>query len=120
MQIFIYTVFKFFAYVYYIVYGITKKLKIMKETISKLVNAMTVLNTFVNLKWRWLDEGRYEDFNEYAKVMLSSVKKATGKDIELMCGTKRPFGIIFKMDGVKLKLFLKSDNRGYWLACGKC
>ena len=91
----------------------------MKETISKLVNTMAVLNTFANLKFRWEDEGRYEDFNEYANVMLNSVKKAINKDVKLVKGTKRPFGIVFEMEGVKFNLFLKSNNRGYWLACSK-
>ncbi len=89
----------------------------MKTTLTKLVNNNSVLNTFVNLKFRWEDEGRYENFNDYANVMLKSVEKATGENVKLVKGTKRPFGIVFEMNGKKLKLFLKMSGRGCWLAC---
>jgi hypothetical protein len=91
----------------------------MKETIKKLVNSYSVLNTFANLKYRWLDEAGYEDFNEYAKVMQKSVEKEIGQSINLIKGTQRPFGIMFELNGENLKLFMKSNNQGYWLACTK-
>lgn len=90
----------------------------MKELITNLVNNNSVLNTFINLKFRWEDEGRYENFNDYANVMLKSVEKATGENVTLVKGTKRPFGIVFEMKGKKLKLFLKMNGRSCWLACG--
>ncbi len=90
----------------------------MKTTITNLVNNNSVLNTFINLKFRWEDEGRYENFNDYANVMLKSVEKATGENVKLVKGTKRPFGIVFEMNGKKLKLFLKTNGRSCWLACG--
>lgn len=89
----------------------------MMELISNLVNNNSVLNTFINLKFRWEDEGRYENFNDYANVMLKSVEKATSENVTLVKGTKRPFGIVFEMNGKKLKLFLKMDGRSCWLAC---
>lgn len=91
----------------------------MKETIKKLVNSYSVLNTFANLKYRWLDEAGYEDFNEYAKVMQKSVEKEIGQSIKLIKGTQRPFGIMFELNGENLKLFMKSNNQSYWLACAK-
>ena len=89
----------------------------MKTAISNLVNSEVVLNTFVNLKFRWEDEYHYEDFNNYAEVMLKRVKKVLGDDVKLMKGMKRPFGIVFTFMNRNHKLFLKTNGRSYWLAC---
>ena len=91
----------------------------MKTTLNNLVNSSTVLNTFINLKFRWDDEGKYENFNDYAKVMIQAIKKETKKDIKLIKGTKRPFGVSFEMEGLKFNLFLKTNGRSAWLACKK-
>ena len=89
----------------------------MKTILTNLVNSSKVLNTFVNLKYRWEDERGYENFNEYAKVMVQAIEKETKKDIKLIKGTKRPFGVSFEIEGLKFNLFLKSSGRSVWLAC---
>ena len=89
----------------------------MKTILTNLVNSSKVLNTFVNLKYRWEDERGYENFNEYAKVMVQAIEKETKKDIKLIKGTKRPFGVSFEIEGSKFNLFLKSSGRSVWLAC---
>ena len=91
----------------------------MKTILTNLVNSSKVLNTFVNLKYRWEDERGYENFNEYAKVMVQAIEKETKKDIKLIKGTKRPFGVSFEIEGLKFNLFLKSNDRSAWLACKK-
>lgn len=91
----------------------------MKIIITNLVNSSTVLNTFINLKFRWDDERKYENFDDYAKAMIQSIKKETKKDVKLIKGTKRPFGVSFEIDGLKLNLFLKTNGRSAWLACKK-
>lgn len=91
----------------------------MKELLKQLVNSYLVLNAFANLKYRWLDEAGYEDFNEYAKIMQKSIEKEIGQGIKLISGTQRPFGIKFELNGEKFKLFMKSNNQSYWLACTK-
>jgi len=91
----------------------------MKTTIINLVNSSTVLNTFINLKFRWEDEKGYEKFDDYAEAMIQSIKKETKKDVKLIKGTKRPFGVSFEIEGLKLNLFLKTSGRSAWLACKK-
>ena len=91
----------------------------MKTILTNLVNSSKVLNTFINLKYRWEDERGYENFNDYAKVMAQAVEKETKKDIKLIKGTKRPFGVSFEIDGMKFNLFLKSNGKSAWLACKK-
>ena len=91
----------------------------MKATLTNLVNSSAVLNTFINLKFRWEDEGKYENFNDYAEVMIEAIKKETKKDVKLVKGTKRPFGVSFEMEGLKFNLFLKTNGRSAWLACKK-
>ena len=91
----------------------------MKTILANLVNSSKVLNTFVNLKYRWEDERCYENFNDYAKVMAQVIEKETKKDIKLIKGTKRPFGVSFEIEGLKFNLFLKTNGRSAWLACKK-
>ena len=91
----------------------------MKATLTNLVNSSAVLNTLINLKFRWEDEGKYENFNDYAEVMIEAIKKETKKDVKLVKGTKRPFGVSFEMEGLKFNLFLKTNGRSAWLACKK-
>lgn len=79
--------------------------------VTKLINSQSVFDTFFNLNERWLDEEGYEDFNEYAKVMQTSVEKVVGA-INNVVGTKRPFGIKFNKGDKKYKLFLRHKG-GY-------
>ena len=89
----------------------------MKTILTNLVNSSKVLNTFINLKYRWEDERGYENFNDYAKVMAQVIEKEIKKDVKLIKGTKRPFGVSFEIDGLKFNLFLKTNGRSAWLAC---
>ena len=91
----------------------------MKTILTNLVNSSKVLNTFINLKYRWEDEKCYENFDDYAKVMIQVIEKETKKDVKLIKGTKRPFGVSFEIDGMKFNLFLKTNGRSAWLACKK-
>ena len=91
----------------------------MKTTLTNLVNSSKVLNTFINLKYRWEDEKCYENFDDYAKVMIQVIEKETKKDVKLIKGTKRPFGVSFEINGLKFNLFLKTNSRSAWLACKK-
>ena len=91
----------------------------MKTIISNLVNSSIVLNTFINLKFRWDDERKHENFDDYAKAIIQSIKNETKKDVKLIKGMKRPFGVSFEIDGLKLNLFLKTNGRSAWLACKK-
>jgi hypothetical protein len=79
--------------------------------IRNLVNDKGVFNTFINLYDRWQDEREYEDFNDYVKVMQKAVEKVVG-DITNVKGSKRPFGLSFKLtDGRNVKLFIKFNGR---------
>ena len=91
----------------------------MKTTLTNLVNSSKVLNTFINLKYRWEDEKHYENFDDYAKVMIQAIEKETKKDVKLIKGTKRPFGVSFEIEGLKFNLFLKTGGCSAWLACKK-
>ena len=91
----------------------------MKTILTNLVNSSKVLNTFINLKYRWEDERGHENFNDYAKIMTQAIAKETKKDIKLIKGTKRPFGVSFEIEGLKFNLFLKTNGRSAWLACKK-
>ena len=88
----------------------------MKTILTNLVNSSKVLNTFINLKYRWEDEKMYENFNDYAEVMIQSIKEETKKDVKLIKGTKRPFGVSFEIEGLKFNLFLKTNGRSAWQA----
>ena len=65
----------------------------MKSILTNLVNSSKVLNTFINIKYLWEDEKRYENFDDYTEVMIQSIKKETQKDVKLIKGTKCPFGV---------------------------
>ena len=91
----------------------------MKTILTNLVNSSKVLNTFINLKYRWEDERGYENFNDYAKVMAQAIEKETKKNVKLIKGTKRPFGVSFEIEGLKFNLFLKTNGRSAWLGCKK-
>lgn len=91
----------------------------MKKLLTNLVNSNTVFNTFANLKFRWADECRYENFEDYASVMKKSIEKEIGKEIELVKGTKRPFGIVFKLNGETFHLTINARGNSYFMRCVK-
>lgn len=87
---------------------------------SKIVNNEAIMNTFFNLKERWLDEYEYEDINDYKKVLVDTIKKQ-GFDIneENAVPTKKPFGIKAKFcNEYTLHIFV--NVRGvYWSLAAK-
>ena len=87
---------------------------IQKNNIIALLNNGDALNLFINLKFRWMDEGMYEDFNEYTKLMA----KYLPKDAQKIQGTKRPFGVKCIYGGEKLHIFVKQKVGGFCL-CAK-
>lgn len=89
----------------------------MYTEINNLVNNDKVLNTFLNLKYRWEDESKYENFNEYGKTMFNVVQETLNGKASFVKALKRPFGLVFEFNGTKFKLFLKSNSRYSWLAC---
>ena len=92
----------------------------MKTILTNLVNSSKVLNTFINLKYLWEDEKRYENFDDYANVMIQAIEKETKKDIKLIKGAKRPFGgVSLEIERLKFNLFLNANGRSALLACKK-
>ncbi len=89
----------------------------MYTEINNLVNNNKVLNTFLSLKYRWEDESKYENFNEYEKTMFNVVQEILNDKASFVKALKRPFGLVFEFKGTKFKLFLKSNSRYSWLAC---
>ncbi len=75
-------------------------------TIKEFVNNEKVASTVSTLYVRFLDEGKYEDIQEYANV-FSSVASEIGADITDVIATKKPFGMKFKMDNQGYHLFVK-------------
>ena len=59
----------------------------MKTILTNLVDSSKVLNTFINLKYRWEDERWYKNFDDYTKVMIQIIKKETKKDVKPINGT---------------------------------
>ena len=91
----------------------------MKTILINLVNSSNVFNTFINLKYLWEDERWYKNFNYYAKVIIHVIEKETNKDVKLIKGTKRPFGVIFEIEGLKFNLFFKANGQSACLHCKK-
>lgn len=52
--------------------------------------------TFSNLYYRWLDECKYEDINDYKNVIVSAIQKAL-PDLQMadIKASKKPFGMTF-------------------------
>lgn len=82
----------------------------------KLVNNNALLEHICNLMYRWEDECRYEDFADYAKAMFKYVSYVADEEIKMIRGTEQPFGILFEFKGIKLHLFVKSNDSANWLA----
>ena len=51
----------------------------MKTILTNLVKSSKVINTIINLKYRWEDEKHYENFDDYAKAMIQAIEKETKK-----------------------------------------
>ena len=91
----------------------------MKTILTNFVDSSNVLNTFINIKYLWENERWYKNFDDYTEVMIQSIKKETQKDVKLIKGTKRPFGVSLDIKGLKFNLFLKTSGRSAWLPCKK-
>ena len=55
------------------------------ETMDFILEKLT--DTLINLKDRWLEESKYEDFSEYRKIVANSLQKIC-RDITLVGMTK--------------------------------
>lgn len=75
----------------------------------KLINAMykKQQNLMVNLAGRWADESRYENIDEYQKV----IERAIGPQFTIAKMSKRPFGFQFTI-GTDALYSLTVDSRG--------
>ena len=91
----------------------------MKTILTNFVNSSNVLNTFINIKYLWENERWYKNFDDYANVMIQAIEKETKKDIKLIKGAKRPFGVSFEINELKFNLFLNANGRSALLACKK-
>jgi hypothetical protein len=81
-----------------------------KNVVKGLFENKKFENVFVNLYTRWMDEKEYEDIKDYEKVLTPYVEGIGGEVIKM---TKRPFGIQFKLEGVKYHFFLTLKQYGY-------
>ena len=89
------------------------------EQISNIVNNSVVGNTMMNLYDRWLDECKYEDINEYGKVIANTIaKEYPTYNVSLIKGTKRPFGVQIKVCDTNIHVWVKIKGR-YASICAK-
>jgi len=90
-----------------------KRLMTTKEKVHAIVNNKNIMNAFVNLYLRWLDERDYEDINEYGKVLFGAVtKEMPMAEVEYVKASKRPFGIRVMMDGREWYICIKTNSFG--------
>jgi len=80
-----------------------------EKTKSEIVNYLesNAFNLFVNLKGRWSCEKEYEDWNDYAEKM----KETIPTHWKFVKATKRPFGMVAKVNGLKVHFHLKTKGR---------
>lgn len=76
-------------------------------------NLNKMLDHFEYLYSRYLDEGKYENFNDYKKNVIAVFSKIKGiNKIDLLEFTKRPFTIKFKVnDQTSIYFFKISGNK---------
>ena len=55
----------------------------MKNEAREIINNKSIVYPLFELRERWRDEGKYEDFNEYITVIKNSVEKQGYKFIKL-------------------------------------
>jgi hypothetical protein len=51
--------------------------------------------TLENLYFRWEDEKEFEDFNDYKKILKGSLPS----NCHFINATKKPFAVVFNVDG---------------------
>lgn len=96
------------------------------QAMKNAVNSGNLIRTFANLSFRWEDEWRYEDFDDYTKVMADSISKAINKPIKNVVGKEpiieedKDFGIEFDVDNDRYGMYLRDHGNGsYALAYRK-
>ena len=89
------------------------------RTISDILNNKAVANVFFNLYERWLDEGKYEDINDYARFIHRTLG-CEGFQTVLIGGTKRPFGIKVRYEGMNVSIFVKRKGNNIVLCATAC
>lgn len=82
------------------------------DTLLSIINNRSKIQFFANLYCRWEDEKEYENIEDYGKAMLSALPTNT----KLIKATKKPFGVVFSLEGVKVHLIVKKYPNGYSLA----
>ena len=63
------------------------------------------------LAYRWKDEGKYESFADYEKSMKMNLPHG----VELIKGSKRPFGCILRIPNIPydVQVFVKGNSVGW-------
>lgn len=75
-----------------------------KSEIWAKVNEKAISDKLFYLYERWQDEKKYEDFNDYFKVMKAMIPEAVK-------GTKRPFGFVAKADDGECDIYIKVKGK---------
>ena len=90
----------------------------MENLLKELVNNEKIFNTFFNLYDRWQDESKYEDINEYGKVIALTIATEFPYNVKLIQTTKRPFGVKISTSKGVFQLWIKL--KGHFASiCGK-
>jgi hypothetical protein len=70
-----------------------------------------IMGTLNNLYSRWLDEKEYEDIKDYQVPALVDAAKKHGVFISKM--TKKPFGLIFTVNGAPFQAYVTTTRFGW-------
>ena len=90
-----------------------------ENAIVSIINNEKVGNTFFNLYDRWRDESKYEDINEYGKIIADVItKEFPNYKVRLAQSTKRPFGVKIAVQNTYIHIFVKLKGR-YISLCGR-
>lgn len=73
-----------------------------KATANNLM--CTTADSLNMLRWRWLDERKYEDWGAYAQAIQKRVGKTFVK------ATKRPFGFVAKLTGSTIQVSVTANK----------
>ena len=89
--------------------------------VNEIINNENVANAFFNGWNRWQDEKDCEDINDYAQVLMSIIKNEFPQyDMNLVGGSKRPFGIKIMLYCYKMHIFVKVKNGCLVLSMAMC
>ena len=80
-------------------------------SVNKVLNQLFTTDEFQKdidylymLKYRWMDEREYEDFNDYVENAKKNVKSFRIKKIQ------KTFAVFFDVNGTEVKLKLNSND----------